>query len=150
MGKGWVAFVVLLTLRTLASAQSSGFGIGIIAGEPTGITAKQWVSHNNAFDIGLAWSFRRDGFFHVHADYLWHFPGSVRSSEQFVPYAGVGGRFGARKKDPLLGLRIVGGLAWWPKNTPIDLFVEIAPILDLAPATELSGNGGIGIRFFFK
>jgi hypothetical protein len=110
MGRRSLAFSALLTLPLLASAQSSGFGLGIIAGEPTGISAKQWVSSKSAFDLGLTCSFRRDGFFHVHADYLWHFPGEIRSAEQFVPYAGLGGRFDARKKDPLLGLRLVGGL----------------------------------------
>ncbi len=42
------------------------------------------------------------------------------------------------------------GLPLWPHNSPIDVFLEIAPIVDLAPATELSVNGGIGIRFYFQ
>lgn len=130
--------------------QDKGFGLGIIVGEPTGISAKQWLSQRTALDLGLAWSFRRSGFFHVHADYLWHFPDAIRAQEQLVLYAGLGGRFGAVSHDALFGLRIVGGLAFWPRGAPIDLFLEFAPILDLVPATELSANGGIGIRFFFN
>ena len=130
-------------------AQDRGFGLGILIGEPTGVSAKQWLSGRNAFDLGLAWSFRRSGFFHVHADYLWHFPDAIKGTERFIPYAGVGGRLGARREDILIGVRVVGGLAWWPRKAPIDVFLEIAPIVDLAPATQLSANGGIGIRFFF-
>ena len=52
--------------------------------------------------------------------------------------------------DDLLGVRVVGGFAFWPRNTPLDIFVEVAPVVDLAPATDLSANGGIGIRFFFE
>jgi len=138
-------FFVSLSLQ----AQDKGFGLGIIAGEPTGVSVKQWVSGRTAFDLGLAWSFRHSGFFHLHADYLWHFPEAIESTERLILYAGIGGRFGARKDDALLGVRIVGGLAYWPRSAPIDIFVEIAPVMDLVPATELSSNGGIGIRFFF-
>lgn len=143
--------VVLIGLATGASAQNKGFGIGVIIGEPTGLSAKGWISTKSALDFGLAWSFRRNGFLHVHADYLWHFYDVLdNSSERFVPYLGLGGRVGARSGNAMVGVRLVGGLAWWPRNSPIDVFLEIAPIVDLAPATELSANGGIGIRFYFQ
>ena len=130
--------------------QERGFGIGIILGEPTGLSAKGWVSQENAFDAGLAWSFRHEGFFHIHGDYLWHFPNVIRSSEKFLVYTGIGGRLGARKHDAIFGIRVVGGIAFVPRGAPIDIFVELAPVLNLAPATDLSGNGGIGVRFFLR
>ncbi len=141
---------VLLIVATTLQAQDRGLGLGIILGEPTGLSGKAWTSSTNAIDAGLAWSFRGKGFFHVHADYLWHFPDAIRSSERFVPYAGVGGRFGAAKSDGIFGIRIVGGLAFWPRGVPLDVFVEFAPILDLIPATEMRANGGIGARFYFE
>ena len=132
------------------AAQDRGFGLGVILGEPTGLSGKYWVSGSNAIDAGMAWSFRKPGFLHLHADYLWHFPLHTREVERFVLYAGVGGRLGVRETKPLLGIRIAGGFAYWPKNTPLDIFIEFAPVVDLAPATELSANGGVGIRFFFR
>lgn len=148
---GGVAVCLLsLFLGGSGQAQDRGFGLGVIIGEPTGISGKQWLNGTNAIDGGLAWSFRSSGFFHLHADYLWHFPDAIKSQERFVLYAGVGGRFGATKGDATLGVRIVGGIAFWPRETPIDVFLELAPILDLAPATEISANGGIGVRFFFN
>lgn len=130
-------------------AQDRGFGLGIILGEPTGLSGKAWLSERNAVDAGLAWSFRSKGFFHVHADYLWHFPEAIRSEERFVLYAGPGARLGAGRGSAIFGIRIVGGLAYWPRKAPFDVFLEVAPILDLAPATELRANGGIGARYFF-
>ncbi|MBP1654509.1 MAG: hypothetical protein H6Q28_1065, partial [Bacteroidetes bacterium] len=38
-------------------AQDRGFGIGVMAGSPTGLNGKLWVSAENAVDVGLAWSF---------------------------------------------------------------------------------------------
>jgi hypothetical protein len=141
---------VLMILAPQARAQNHGFGLGLILGEPTGLSAKTWVSSTNAVDFGLAWSFRRSGYLHIHADYLWHFPGAVESRERFVPYVGLGGRLGGGDNRGVLGLRISGGIAWWPRSAPIDVFLEIAPILDLVPATELSMNGGIGARLYFN
>lgn len=147
----WVMAIgfLLVVAGSVSNAQDRGFGIGAIFGEPTGVSAKAWLSGTNALDFGAAWSWARTGYFHLHVDYLWHFPSAIRVSERFVPYVGVGGRFGART-DAVLGARVVGGLAWWPRTVPLDVFVEIAPILDLAPATEMSLNGGIGVRFFFR
>ncbi len=132
-----------------AFAQQRGFGLGIILGEPTGISAKAWVSGANAIDVGLAWSFRRRGHVHMHADYLWHLTNAIRASERFVLYTGLGGRFAAGRDDGIFGLRIVGGFAWWGRSVPLEVFLELAPILDLVPATEPSANGGIGIRYYF-
>jgi hypothetical protein len=142
--------VFMVCLSCVTVAQNRGFGVGLLLIEPTGISAKGWVSQNNAFDVAFAWSFRNDGSFHVHFDYRWHFPNVIRSSEQFVLYTGVGARFRARHEDnTLLGIRVVGGLAYWPRGVPLDIFAEVAPIVDLAPATKLGANGGIGVRFFF-
>jgi hypothetical protein len=132
-----------------AHAQGRGFGLGVIMGEPTGLSAKGWVSPRGALDAGLAWSFRRDGFLLAHADYLWHFHDVVNTEQRVIPYIGIGGRFGAKDGESIAGIRIAGGLSWWPEGVPIDVFLEIAPVLDLTPATEMSANGGIGVRFFF-
>lgn len=141
---------VLLAGTFSMRSQDRGFGLGIIIGDPTGLSGKYWVSSTSAIDGGLAWSFRHSGYFHLHGDYLWHFLDAIKSQEKFLPYVGIGGRFGATKRDALLGIRVVGGITFIPRGAPIDIFLELAPILDLAPATELEMNGGIGIRYFFR
>lgn len=130
-------------------AQSQGGGVGIILGEPTGFSAKIWTSPTNAVDAGLAWAFTRRGYLHIHADYLWHFPDAIKASERFVPYAGIGGRVGVGGDKARVGLRLPGGIAYWPRDVPLDLFLELALIMDVAPATEVTLNGGIGARYFF-
>ena len=140
---GWAMFA------SDAGAQTTGFGLGVILGEPSGISGKSWLNQRSAIDGGLSWSFRGDGSFHIHADYLWHFHDAVESTERFVPYVGIGGRL-ATTSDAVIGVRIPVGLLWWPKGAPVDVFVEIVPILDLAPATEFHGNGGIGARYYFQ
>jgi hypothetical protein len=143
--------VMTLCVSSLSWAQGRGFGLGVILGEPTGISAKGWVSSRGAVDAGLAWSFRHRGFLHAHADYLWHFHDVVNSRHRVLPYLGIGGRLLGRNNDSAVaGVRIVGGFSWLPVDVPLDVFLEIAPIVDLAPETETSLNGGVGVRFYFR
>lgn len=133
-----------------AASQGRGFGFGVILGDPTGISAKGWVSPRAAVDAGLAWSTRDAGYVHAHMDYLWHFKDVVNTSQQVLPYVGVGGRILGNRNTAIAGVRVAGGVAWLPAGAPLDVFLEIAPTVDLAPETELNVDGGIGIRFFFQ
>lgn len=145
-----VLAILLVGIGSLRShAQDKGFGIGLIVGEPTGISGKAWVSERNAVDFGLAWSFGNSGYLHLHADYLWHFPDAIEARERFVVYAGIGGRLGMPEDKGVFGARLPVGIAWWPRSIPLDVFLEIAPILDLVPATKFLVHGGIGARYFF-
>lgn len=157
MRKSGIVLIVLIlgTFSGRSSAISAEplqrtFGLGVILGEPTGLSAKVWVSPQRAFDAGAAWSFRNKGFLHLHADYLWHFPGRINTPEEIDLYLGIGARVGFSAKDGIVGIRFPAGVGWRPQNVPIDLFIEIAPIFDLVPATGLSLNGGIGARFYFN
>ena len=148
---------VLLSICLLAAAaqnsfgQDRGFGLGIILGEPTGISMKGWLSHANAIDAGVAWSFRKETSFHVHADYLWHSFDVFRTKEEIPLYYGIGGRIKVgRYEETRLGARIVVGVDFLMHDAPLDFFLEVAPILDLAPSTELNGNAGLGARFWFR
>ncbi len=141
---------IALLVQTGAKSQEKGFGIGIIIGEPTGISMKGWVSQTNAIDGGLAWSFAHETSFHIHADYLWHAFHVFKTTETIPLYYGIGGRIKTgRHEDPRIGVRVVGGIEYIFKNAPVDLFLEFAPIVDLAPSTDLDGNAGFGVRFYF-
>ncbi len=152
------ARIVLLSicLLTLAGQNSSGqeqrgFGLGIILGEPTGISMKGWLSNANAIDAGVAWSFRRETSLHVHADYLWHSFNVFSTKEEIPLYYGIGGRIKVgRNEDTRLGARVVVGVDFLLHDAPLDFFLEVAPILDLTPSTELNGNAGFGARYWFR
>ena len=145
----WVT-ALLVAVSWSSPGQTRGFGLGLIIGEPTGISGKYWVSRENAVDGAIAWSFRREGRFHIHADYLDHFPDAIHSTERFPLYIGIGARIAGGHGEGLLGIRFVGGIAFWPRKIPLDVFLELSPILDLIPATELSANIGLGVRYFFQ
>lgn len=131
-------------------AQDHGFGLGIILGEPTGLSAKLWTSQSNAFDFAAAWSFKGDGHLLLQADYVWHAFNLIPVSSGKLPlYYGIGGRV-ILVDDPFVGVRIPVGLNYLFATAPIDIFLEIVPILDLAPSTDFDLGGGLGVRFWFN
>ena len=130
------------------SAQDSGLGAGLIIGEPTGISAKSWLSSHDAIDAGLAWSISH-GWFHIHADYLRHAFGLIPVEKgQFPLYFGAGVKIGLGN-DVSIGLRVPVGLAYLFDGTPLDIFIEIAPGLQIIPDTKFDMGGGIGVRYWF-
>ncbi len=58
-GYAFVVFCLFLFVQG-AVAQDRDFGLGVIIGEPTGISAKLWTSPINALDFGLGWSYGGD------------------------------------------------------------------------------------------
>ena len=144
------SILTLLLLSGVSIAQSSGYALGIIAGEPTGISAKYWTTTTTAFDFGLGYSFERNSRMHLHADYLFHARNIFNTTENVSLHYGPGGRIRlVEDGKSRLGIRFDVGLTWIPKNSPVDVFLEIAPLLDIIPETDFSFNGGIGVRYYF-
>jgi len=150
---------LLAGLALPASAQDEGFGIGVIIGEPTGLSLKKWVSRTAAIDGAIAWAFDPNTSFHVHADYLIHDYDLVKPDVGALPlYAGIGARLKfqderrGRHRDSRTrtGVRIPLGMNYHFAQAPVDLFLEIVPILDLTPRTDVSLNAAIGARYFFR
>lgn len=153
--------LVVVLLSGFTPVRGGDLGLGIIIGEPTGLSSKLWLSPKSAVDGGLAWSFEGHGSLYLHLDYLRHDFNLIHVDKGKLPlYYGIGGRLlfleGSRWwRDPHVshefhfGLRIPVGLEYILSGNKVGLFLEIAPVLDLTPSTELDVNGGIGIRYFF-
>lgn len=145
-----VLSIFVLTISSSIYSQEKGFGLGIIIGEPTGLSAKYWTSESNAFDFGLGYSFSpKNSRLHLHADYLFHLR-LTNTSEKFSLYYGPGVRIKTREDDDsVLGIRGALGITWIPRNTPLDFFFEVVPVFTLIPATSFDINAGLGARYYF-
>ena len=143
-------FILISFTQINLNAQQKDFGLGIILGEPTGVSGKLWTSSENAFDFAAAWSFQDDGHLLLQADYVWHIFRLIPVSSGRLPfYVGVGGRV-VFADDPTIGVRVPLGLDYMFSNAPVDIFLELVPILDLAPSTDFDFGAGIGARYWFN
>ena len=143
-----IGFLVLFS--SLNYSQDKEIGAGIIVGEPTGLSFKYWLTEKTALDAGLAWSFVDENAFQIQADYLIHNFNLIKVSKGKLPfYFGIGGRL-KFSTDVILGVRVPLGLAYLFSDEPIDIFLEIVPILDLLPKTDFTISAAIGGRYFFN
>ena len=146
----FIVFIVSV-LFSSASAQNKGFGLGVILGEPSGISGKLWNGKNTAIDGAIAWSLGQKDAFHLHGDHLFHDFGLLPVEKGLLAlFYGIGGRLRFEEDhDTRIALRIPVGLSYLFAGAPLDLFLELVPILELIPGTEFDMDAGIGIRYYF-
>ncbi len=143
------ATIVICLVVSTASAQQRKFGLGVVLGEPTGVSAKLWLGPTSAIDGVVAWSFANNPSVTVLADYLFHFFDVFSVKEGRLPlYVGIGGAISIAP-EPDFGVRFPFGVTYLFDSAPLDVFLEAAPIFLFFPATTFDFSGGIGIRFYF-
>lgn len=162
---------VLLILATLlacpdaAQAQSpegKEFGFGLILGEPSGGTVKLWLNQENALTANIGASYF--GSPRIGVDYLWHFdafnssivnlyagPGAVLGigSGKGFWYRDKDGKFYGRESGETgIAVRAMLGINIVPRNTPLEIFVELGPLVGITPDFGSAFDAAIGIRFY--
>jgi hypothetical protein len=144
-----------------SAIQAQGrLGFGFIFGEPTGIAWKYRINHVNAVDGAIGFSpFDQ---FRMHIDYLWQ---SYPFAEQNLAlHYGVGSAFGFGRTEYLVlrrgsyvlstqelgfGARAVVGLTYTVPKSPVDVFLEVAPVFILSPNPPGMGfDVGLGARIY--
>jgi hypothetical protein len=143
-------FISVTAVQAQPKGNEGDKGLGIIIGDPTGVSFKAWLNSKHAFDLALAWTVERNDALHIHGSYLYHNNNFFNPNRGRMPlYYGIGGRVKAREERTTVGVRIPFGIEYLFQGAPLGLFLEVAPILDLTPNTELDINSGIGVRFYF-
>ncbi len=144
-----ILIIAVVLFSTALFSQDGGLGLGIILGEPTGLSVKMWTNENSALDAAAAWSFAGTGWIHVHADLLQHNFELINVNKGTLPlYYGLGAYLGLAS-DLRMGARVPIGLAYLFYGAPVDAFAEVVPGLALLPKINFKLAGAIGIRYFF-
>jgi len=139
-------------------ADKGTLGVGIILGEPTGITAKLYIKDDQAIQAAVGSAFIGGGL-QLHADYVFH-PYILQTRPSFVlpVYFGPGVRLidytnGRDNSSFAIGARVVGGLLFDFKAVPLDAFIEVAGVLEYefrdGAGAAIKLNAGAGVRYYF-
>lgn len=161
---GVVVVIVLVIAGRAADAQpveKGTFGVGLVIGEPTGIAAKLYLDDDHAIQGAIGGAFIGGGIV-VQADYLWH-PWILEDRDSFTlpVYLGPGVRVidyrGGRDEDFFAaGLRAVAGILFDFKEVPLDVFIELAGVVEWQFGTiddeqgpALAVEAGLGARYYF-
>jgi hypothetical protein len=160
-----LALTCALLAPAAAQAKGGNFGLGIMVGDPLGLSGKLYLNNQHAFAFGVGEYLVRDDGLGAHIDYLWH-PWPLVPDPPLELYIGVGGRIADhdrgndRNDDFHLGVRMPFGLLLDFRRkgkVPIDVFVEVVPLLDIILEDDDRGHDGIdididaaiGVRYYF-
>jgi hypothetical protein len=175
-----LAFTALVTLAALVAdadarrrpqrqaksfQANKTFGLGIMFGNPTGLSGKYYLGADTALDFGVGAYYGYGRYYrrglHIHGDFLWH-PVVLASPDPFeLPlYFGVGVRilehdrfFGdGRYRRTHVGIRGPIGILMDFNRVPIDIFFELALVLDFITGDRYSYfdlNAAVGFRYYF-
>jgi hypothetical protein len=153
------ALAVAPGVASAQPAEKGVLGAGLIVGEPTGITGKYYLTDDRAIDLAIGGAVVGRGL-QIHGDFLWH-PWVLDQEASFaLPlYLGVGGRIlnhnagGSDDEDHVrIGVRAPVGILFDFTRIPLDVFAEVAGVLDYHTRGENFGvdlNAGIGARYYF-
>jgi len=164
-----IALALVAALAAVAPARADGddaprsadkgtLGVGIILGEPTGITAKLYLKDDQAIQAAVGSAFIGGGL-QIHGDYVFH-PYILQTRPSFVlpVYVGPGVRLidytnGRDGSSFAIGARVVGGLLFDFREVPLDAFVEVAGVLEYqfkdGTGAGIKLNAGAGVRYYF-
>jgi hypothetical protein len=149
--KKTIFIISLICFSAILSAQKGNFGLGIILGKPTGVSAKLWNGRTTAFDGAAAWYISgNEGAMQLHANYLKHNFEIFQVEEGQLPlYYGIGAKI-VLGSDVGFGVRVPLGISYiFNNDLPLDTFLELAPTLNLMPSTGFDIDGAIGVRYYF-
>jgi len=148
------------------------FGLGLELGEPSGLNGKVFVGPRAAIDFGVGYAYENyyygDGL-HLYGDFLFH-PTVLAHADAFeLPfYVGGGIRYwdfdyydnqNIRYRGSAVGIRIPVGIAFDFNRAPVDIFLQIVPVLDFLHGdyydryrdrSHLGVDASVGVRFWFK
>jgi len=129
------------------------YELGLILGEPTGISYRNWTGTSNAIDLAAGWSFNTrsgDDNIDLHGAYLFNKKSDINIEGYRLPfYFGPGGRIKLGGDEVVLGFKVPLGLYYKFKSAPFSMFLEIDPGLNITPSTDFDISGGIGFRYIF-
>lgn len=137
-------------------ADSPGpFGLGLILGDPTGLSANYRFAGDRSVDGALAWNFGRWPGFEIRSDYLWHRKNVFHGGKfGFDLHYGIGGRLisidDRRETDrTYFGPRLAVGLGTNFNRSALEVFTELALVMNIIPGTSADLDFGLGARIYF-
>jgi hypothetical protein len=138
-------------------ALSKTFGIGLVLGDPSGLSAELRLGGHTSLDLAVGVDRWYGNDLYVHADYLVYLVNLANGGSVDVPiYLGVGPVIW-QHDDPNgnlhVGARVPIGIAIALRRTPVQFFFELAPRLFIFHTYQGEGRfdltGALGFRIYF-
>lgn len=147
----WLIIFVAFTASISHPSQAKDFGLGVVIGNPIGVAGNLYLHPRRSVDGVIALNFL-DNHYYIHSTYLHHYRNTLVIDGLGIDgFWGLGARIrqANHEGDFLLGPRLSGGMLYNVRSAPVDIFGEIALVVNLIEKTGLEFNLGIGARYYF-
>jgi hypothetical protein len=140
----------LLAVPRTARAEGGPLGIGLVLGEPSGVTGMLRFRHDVALDVAVGIDvFDEDGFY-VHGVVDYFFPRFVENRAiSLRPYLGAGAFLADVHDDLGFGGRAPLGLSLDLAAAPFQIYAELVLDLLILPDIDLDLGVAVGFRYYF-
>jgi hypothetical protein len=140
-------------LFTGSAYANDGTSLGLVLGNPNGISARHWLSEEHSIEGAAGWAVSRSRF-QVNGNFLWNQPGAVSIGDQaFDLFYGAGvslrTKSGSANNEVVFGPRVPIGLSHDFANPDIEVFAEAALNIGIIPSSDLYLDANLGVRFYF-
>lgn len=147
-------FVGLFSYTQPALAGGGPLGLGLVGGDPSGLTLKYKLTQQQALDFRLGLDGFNNNVLLIQGNYLFSLFNLVSTGDFSLPFYLGGGAtvvFFDVGQNEFLGIagRIPIGVAMELTAIPIDIFAEAALGVLLIPDFDIGVEGALGIRYFF-
>jgi hypothetical protein len=134
-------------LSAASAAQPGRAGVGLVLFEPSGLTAKAWLSRSVALSGAIGWSAEENHYLHLHVDFLFYRLRLAADRNLDLDfYLGAGGKIVFRDSDNAW-LRVPLGVDFLLRKSPLNFFFEVVPSFNFS---DLKLFGAIGFRYIFE
>lgn len=151
----WTLFVVLFVVGLAAAPPAQAqrapgaAGVGVHAGEPSGVTLKIYNPSAPSYDVLAAWSFY-DDFFFLNGHVLFEQPLSAQNVEQPLQWYLGPGAYLTLADDDDAGFGVSGTIGIDILLADhFELYLQATPRFELIGETKPYLGGGLGLRYYF-
>lgn len=156
MKKILLSLLIFTSVSAIAQTTPlSGFGLGALIGDPTALSFKGHLGSSRFFDAALAYNTGPADEIYIHGDYLIERQNHFQiEGESFNLYYGIGGRLyiadTKKNNDEVhFGPRVPVGIAYNFKDPDVELFGELAAVVEIVPETDVDVDFSLGARYWF-
>lgn len=150
-------YIVILacSMISIATFAKNPVSVGAVVGDPTGLSVLYKTEEKRGYDASFSYSLGSKSGAQIHGDYLIIGERFITAGDSDLDvYYGVGARIitissGDDKGKVSLGGRAPIGLIHYISKPDLEVFGEVALILDLFPGTAADVDLGIGVRYRF-
>ena len=157
--KKTIIFLITILLFIEKSFALNKYGVGIILGNPIGLSFESNIVNNKkiASSLEFATNFNTaEKYFYFHTDYLMKYYEYIQKKDLtgMLPiFYGFGIKYETYAKNVtqnIFGIRIVFGVEYIFNEIPFSIFSMLAPVIDISPEVSLYLSPSFGVRYFFN